>query len=210
MRRKNLPVRKMPCIISVSSAEIMKAQFIYQARAWPEFRWDLEQIGTLLAAVRHRQGRLIGRMDSLGFPGRAEAVLQTLTEDVVKSSEIEGALLDREQVRSSVARRLGMEVGGLPHADRDVDGVVEMMLDATQKFAAPLTQGRLFDWHASLFPTGRSGMARIRVGRWRDDREGPMQVVSGPVGKGRVHYQAPAAADVAGEMRTFLAWFNGK
>ena len=149
-------------------------------------------------------------MEGLGFALRGEAVLSTLTEDVVKSSEIEGERLDRDQVRSSIARRLGMDIGALTPADRDVDGVVEMMLDATQKFAEPLTQERLFGWHAALFPTGRSGTQRILVGQWRDDRSGPMQVISGPVGRERVHYEAPAAGRVPEEMTALLRWFNGE
>lgn len=184
--------------------------YIHQLTAWPDFRWDAASLARQLAAVRHRQGRLIGRMEALGFELRAEAVLATLTEDVLKSSEIEGEILDKEQVRSSLARRLGMDIGGLAHADRNVDGVVEMMLDATQNYAEPLTRERLFAWHASLFPTGRSGMSRIIVGAWRDDRMGPMQVVSGPVGRERVHYEAPAATRLEAEMAAFLGWFNGE
>ncbi len=188
----------------------MTTGYIHELKGWPKFRWGQDRLAEQLAAVRHRQGRLIGRMESLGFGLRAEAMLQTLTEDVTKSSEIEGEKLDREQVRSSIARRLGMDVGALTPADRNVEGVVEMMLDATQKFSAPLTTRRLFDWHASLFPTGRSGMTRIRTGAWRDDKSGPMQVVSGPMGNERIHYEAPAARRVNREMREFLAWFNGK
>lgn len=135
-------------------------------------------------------------------------MLNTLTEDVLKSSEIEGEELDREQVRSSIARRLGIDIGGLTPADRDVEGVVEMMLDATQRYDQKLTGKRLFDWHAALFPTGRSGISKINVGAWRDDKKGPMQVISGPIGKERVHYEAPAAARLHGEMRTFLGWFE--
>lgn len=146
-------------------------------------------------------------MESLGFDLRAEAQLQTLTEDVVKSSEIEGENLNRDQVRSSIARRLGMDVGGLVPADRDVEGVVEMMLDATVNYSKKLTVERLFGWHAALFPTGRSGMHKIVVGAWRADRTGPMRVVSGPVGKQKVHYQAPPAARVRKEMTRFLHWF---
>ena len=138
--------------------------YIHGLPDWPTFRWDHKVLAEPLAAVRHRQGRLIGRMEGLGFPLRSEAVLQTLTEDVLKSSEIEGEILDRDQVRSSIARRLGVDIGALTPADRNVEGVVEMMLDATQKFAQPLTDERLFDWHASLFPTGRSGMRQITVG----------------------------------------------
>jgi Fic family protein len=184
-------------------------KYIHDLKDWPKFRWNHERLAEQLAAVRHRQGRLIGRMESLGFALRAEATLQTLTEDVLKSSEIEGEVLDKEQVRSSIARRLGMDIGALTLADRHVEGVVEMMLDATQKFDEPLTVERLFDWHASLFPTGRSGMSRIAVGKWRDDSKGPMQVVSGPVGRERVHYQAPAAKRLNREMRAFLNWFDG-
>lgn len=147
-------------------------------------------------------------MESLGFRLREEAVLRTLTEDVLKSSEIEGEKLDADQVRSSVARRLGMDIGGLQPADRHVEGVVEMMLDATQHYEQPLSAERLFDWHASLFPTGRSGMHRITVGAWRDDRTAPMQVVSGPVGRERVHFEAPRAERLEDEMQHFLEWFN--
>lgn len=147
-------------------------------------------------------------MEALGFALRTEASLLTLTEDVVKSSEIEGERLDRDQVRSSIARRLGIDIGALTPAERDVEGVVEMMLDATQRYVEPLTAERLFGWHAALFPTGRSGMHRIIVGAWRDDRTGPMQVVSGPVGRERVHYEAPSADRLAREMGTFVDWFN--
>jgi Fic family protein len=161
-----------------------------------------------LAAVRHRQGRLIGRMESLGFELRTEAVLRTLTEDILKSSEIEGELLDKKQVRSSIARRLGLDIGALTPADRNVEGVVEMMLDATRKYDEPLTNERLRAWHAALFPTGYSGMTKITVGAWRTDQSGPMQVVSGPMGRERVHYQAPDAKRLEKEMNVFLTWFN--
>jgi Fic family protein len=147
-------------------------------------------------------------MEALGFNLQQEAVLQTLTTDVLKSSEIEGEKLDAEQVRSSIARRLGMDVGGLKPADRNVEGVVEMMLDATRHFDQPLTDERLFAWHASLFPTGRSGMTKIIVGAWRDESAGPMQVVSGPIGRERVHFEAPKADRLNGEMRAFLNWFG--
>ncbi|GIW86333.1 MAG: cell division protein Fic [Isosphaeraceae bacterium] len=183
--------------------------YIHQLDDWPKFRWDEEKLSAPLAAVRHRQGRLLGRMEALGFRLREEAVLDTLTQDVLKSSEIEGEILDRDQVRSSIARRLGMDIGALTPADRDVEGVVEMMLDATQHHDRPLTEERLFGWHAALFPTGRSGMHRIRVGAWRDDSTGPMQVVSGPVSKERVHFEAPEAGRVGREMTVFLEWFNG-
>ncbi|HQZ97897.1 MAG TPA: Fic family protein [Pyrinomonadaceae bacterium] len=177
---------------------------------WPKFQWKDSDLSTDLAEVRHRQGRLLGRMESLGFQLREESVLRTLTEEVVKSSEIEGELLDRDQVRSSIARRLGMDVAGMVPADRNVDGVVEMMLDATQNYAKPLTDERLFDWHAALFPTGRSGMSKITVGNWRDDRSGPMQVVSGPMGRETVHYEAPAAPLLQKEMDAFLKWFESE
>ena len=184
--------------------------YIHELKDWPAFRWDEEALTGRLAAVRHRQGRLIGRMEALGFQLQAEAVLQTLTEDVLKSSEIEGEMLDKEQVRSSIARRLGMDIGALTQADRDVEGVVEMMLDATQHYSKSLTKQRLFGWHAALFPTGRSGMSRIKVGAWREDQTGPMQVVSGPIGRERVHYEAPKADRLDAEMQAFLAWFERK
>jgi Fic family protein len=183
--------------------------YIYDRPGWPKFRWDQNKLAQRLGDVRHRQGRLIGRMQALGFRLREEAVLSALTEDVLKSSEIEGEILDRDQVRSSVARRLGIRAAGLAPADRQVDGVVEMMLDATQDYKAPLTAERLFGWHASLFPTGRSGMQKISVGAWRDDRTGRMQVVSNFYGREIVHYEAPTAAVLDAEMTTFLDWFNG-
>jgi Fic family protein len=183
--------------------------YIYESKDWPRLTWSQERLAGQLAAVRHRQGRHIGRMEGLGFSLRNEAVLQSLTEDVLKSSEIEGEKLDRDQVRSSIARRLGLDIGGLTPADRHAEGVVEMMLDATQHMADPLTEERLFGWHSALFPTGRSGMKKIVVGGWRDDQSGPMQVVSGPIGRENVHYQAPVARRIPKEMRAFLKWFNG-
>ena len=184
------------------------SHYIYDQPDWPQFRWDQKTLEVLLAAVRHRQGRLIGRMETLGFSLREEATLKTLTLDVLKSSEIEGEILSPEQVRSSIARRLGMDVAGLVPADRNVEGVVEMMLDATQNFAKPLTDERLFDWHAALFPTGRAGLHKIRVGAWRDDSSGPMQVVSGPLGRERIYYVAPPAQRIAAEMTAFIHWAN--
>jgi len=184
--------------------------YIHELRDWPKFRWNDEKLAAKLAAVRHHQGRLIGRMEGLGFKLRAEAILPSLTEEVIKSSEIEGEVLDRDQVRSSIARRFGMDIGGLAPIDHNVEGVVEMMLDATQKFDLPLTKERLFSWHAALFPTGRSGMRKIEVGDWRSDKDGPMQVTSGYVGKERVHYEAPAAERLENEMGGFLEWFNAK
>lgn len=183
--------------------------YIYQLPNWPEFHWNQNKLTQLLAEVRHRQGRLLGRMEGLGFDLQAEATLQTLTLDVLKSSEIEGELLDREQVRSSIARRLGMDIAGLVPADRHVEGVVEMMLDATQNYTGELTDERLFGWHAALFPTGRSGMHKIVVGAWRNNtKDDPMQVVSGPMGKERVHYEAPGADVLDREMKRFCDWFN--
>ena len=159
-------------------------RYIHQLTEWPKFTWDHDALAALLADVRHRQGRLLGRMEGLGFSLRQEAKLETLTLDVVKSSEIEGENLNTNEVRSSVARRLGMDIAGAIPANRNVEGVVEMTLDATQNFDKPLTDDRLFAWHAALFPAGRSGMRRIIVGAWRGDADGPMEVVSGPMGRG--------------------------
>ena len=182
--------------------------YIWEQESWPDLIWDSAHLASLLGQVSREQGRLLGRMQHLGFELRCEAQLRTLTEDVVRSSEIEGEKLDSDQVRSSIARRLGMEVGGLVATDRDVEGVVEMMLDATTNYAQPLTADRLFGWHAALFPTGRSGLHKITVGDWRNDSGGPMQVVSGPIGRQKVHYEAPPAARVSGEMKRFLSWFE--
>jgi len=187
----------------------MRRMYIHQLREWPDFQWDSEQISTLLAEVRYRQGRLLGHMEGIGFRLKEEATLQTLTMDVLKSSEIEGEILNPDQVRSSIARRLGMDVAGLIPSDRNVEGVVEMMLDATQQYTMPLTDERLFGWHASLFPTGRSGMHKIVVGAWRDNaKNDPMQVVSGAMGRTKVHFQAPDADILHKEMSRFLDWFN--
>jgi Fic family protein len=181
--------------------------YIYQRSEWPHFCWDDGALSELLADVRHRQGRVIGRMEALGLSLRSEAILHTLTEDVLKSSDIEGEVLDRKDVRSSLARRLGMNIGALRPPDHAVEGVVEMMLDATRNFNEPLTRERLHAWHAALFPTGRSGMQKITVGGWRDDATGPMQVISGAFGRERVHYEAPPAERLGHEMANFLAWF---
>ena len=186
----------------------MRRIYIHERSDWPRLHWNHEALVDVLADVRHRQGCLIGRMEALGFDVRREAVLGTLVEDVVKSSDIEGEKLDARQVRSSVARRLGMDAGGMGRADRAVEGVVEMMLDATRRYDELLTAERLFDWHASLFPTGRSGMRRITVGAWRESSSDPMQVVSGPAGRERVHFEAPSAARVDAEMQAFLDWFE--
>lgn len=184
--------------------------YIYEQSGWPDLVWDAAAISTVLADVRHRQGRLIGRMEGLGFQLRQESVLESLTAEAVKSSDIEGERLDPDQVRSSLARRLGMDAAGVAPSDRNVEGVVDMMIDATQNFARPLTNERLFSWHAALFPTGRSGMRKIAIGAWRTNDTGPMQVVSGPVGREVVHYEAPQAKRLAGEMRAFLDWFESK
>ncbi|NNN07188.1 MAG: Fic family protein [Elusimicrobia bacterium] len=182
------------------------SRYIHELPDWPRFHWEAESFTEMLAQVRLRQGRLIGKMESLGFSQRDEAVLQALTQDVVKSSEIEGESLDPRQVRSSIARRLGMDIAGLRPADRRVEGVVQMMLEATQNFAQPLTKQRLFRWHEELFPVVPR---HVRVGAWRDDAKGPMQVVSGPMGRERVHYEAPPASRVDDEMAAFFQWANG-
>ena len=182
--------------------------YLHQSNDWPNFFWDNDTLLPYVSKVRDLQGRLIGRMEGLGFELREEAVLETLTEDIVKSSAIEGEFLNPEEVRSSVARRLGIDISGLPDASRDVEGVVEMMLDATQKYKDPLTKDRMCGWHAALFPTGRSGMYKITVGEWRNDEHGPMQVVSGPMGREKVHYTAPEANWLEVEMTRFIQWFN--
>ncbi len=182
--------------------------YLWETPDWPAFTCDERSLAKPLAHVSREQGRLLGKMEALGFDLRREAHLRTLTEDVVKSSEIEGERLEPDQVRSSIARQLGMDVGGLVPADRNVEGVVEMMLDATSNYAEALTEDRLFAWHASLFPTGRSGMSKIRAGNWRDDSSGPMQVVSGPVGREKVHYEAPPADRIPDETAKFLRWFE--
>lgn len=182
--------------------------YIHQHSKWPDFKWNHEEILPLLSSVRHKQGRLIGHMEVLGFALRNEASLQTLTLDVIKSTEIEGEILNQEQVRSSIARKLGIDIAGLVPSDRNVEGIVEMMLDTTINYKKPLSKNRLFGWHAALFPTGRSGMYKITVGNWRNNKKGPMQVVSGAMGKERVHYEAPDANRLEKEMKLFLKWFN--
>jgi len=179
--------------------------YIHQKSDWPLFQWNSERVMPLLSAVRHKQGKLSGSMNALGFNLQGEAMLSTLTLDILKSNEIEGELLNKEQVRSSLARHLGMDVAGLVPADRNVDGIVEMMLDATQKYSEPLSEERLFTWHAAMFPTGQSGLYKIIVGGWR---KGPMQVVSGAMGREKVHFEAPVAERVANEMQQFIEWFN--
>ncbi len=184
--------------------------WIYEDDDWPNFTWNSEALTPKLAELRHRQGKLLGRMEALGFDLKQEATLNTLTTDVINSSAIEGELLDRDEVRSSIARRLGLDIAGLVPASRDVEGIVEIMLDATQQFEAPLTAARLFDWHAALFPTGRSGMVAITVGAWRPESAGPMQVVSGALGREKVHFEAPSANVLDQEMNRFLDWFENQ
>ena len=181
--------------------------YIWEQAAWPRFEWSDGALIEPLAAARLNQGRLLGRMNGLGFDLQLEAQLQALTEDVVKSSEIEGDILDHASVRSSLARRLGVPEAGAAPADRRTEGVVEMMLGATRRFDAPLTAARLFGWQAALFPTGYSGLSKIKIGGWREDAAGQMQVVSGVIGRQQVHYQAPPAARLPDEMIAFLAWF---
>lgn len=174
--------------------------YVHERPEWPTLKWNDAKLSPVLAEVRHRQGRLLGRMEGLGFRVRAEVTLNTLTSDVIKSSAIEGERLDAAEVRSSIARRLGLNFGVTKAAGRHVEGVVEMMLDATQKYSEALSAERLFAWHAALFPTGRSGMQKITVGAWRPAEAGAMRVVSGPIGRERVHFEAPAADRLAREM----------
>jgi Fic family protein len=181
---------------------------MYDENDWPIFKWAENRLILPLTSLRHRQGHLLGRLEALGFPFREEATLETLTLDVIKSSEIEDEKLPHDQVRSFIARRLGIDIAGEVSASRNVEGVVEMMLDATQNYDDLLTSERLFGWHASLFPNRRSGIQRIRVGMWRNDGTGPMQVVSGRIGRERVHFQAPKASRIESEMSKFLTWFN--
>jgi Fic family protein len=182
--------------------------YIWQSPEWPHLVWDDAQLLSPLATARLKQGRLLGGMARLGFDLKLEAQLEALTEDVIKSSEIEGEALQRDSVRSSIALRLGVPTAALAPTDRRTEGVVDMMLDATENYDALLTPERLFGWQAALFPTGYSGLHKVKTGAWRDDADGPMQVVSGPIGRQRVHYQAPPAAHLDAEMQAFLAWFN--
>lgn len=182
--------------------------YLYNNQNWPIFEWNSEKLLSLLSYVRNRQGKLIGKMGALGFELQNEANLEILTIEILKSTEIEGEFLDRAQVRSSIARRLGLDISGLVYSERNVDGIVDLMLDATNNYDKELTKERLFSWHAALFPAGQSGMYKIITGNWRDDSTGPMQVVSGPLGKEKVHYQAPPATQLDNEMRNFFDWFN--
>lgn len=181
---------------------------IHEKENWTNFIWDNKQVMLKLGEARNLQGKLLGKMESLGFELQDEAVLDTLTLDVLKSSEIEGEFLEREQVRSSIARRLGIDIAGAVESERHVEGIVEMMLDATQRYDLPLTKDRLFGWHAALFPSGWSNLYKITVADWRKDTTGPMQVVSGPMGREKVHYQAPNSDRIELEMKKFLQWFE--
>jgi Fic family protein len=180
-------------------------KYIHEAEGWPRFTWQVDRLVAPLSSVRYRQGLLLGKMRALGYPLQKEATLAALTEETVKSSAIEGAVLNPESVRSSLARRMGLSVAGAPRADGHIEGIVEMMLDTTQKYAAPLTDERLFGWHGALFPSGRSGIYKIGTAAWR---EGGMQVVSGAEGNEKVHFEAPVAERVGPEMAAFLNWFN--
>lgn len=182
--------------------------FIHERSSWPGFTWDSGVLAAPLASVHRRQGRWHGKIEALGIESRTEATFAALTADALKTSAIEGEHLNPDQVRSSLARRLGLSTAGLPRPSRDVDGLVEMLLDATQRHAEPLTKERLLAWRAALFPTARSGLRKLRVGAWRTSASGPMQVVSGPIGRERVHFVAPDAGRVDAEMKRFLRWFE--
>ena len=182
--------------------------YLWQAPEWPEWRYDLAAVAEPMARVSRAQGLLLGRLADVGLGLQGEASLAALTDDVIKTSEIEGEHLNVASVRSSIARRLGVDIGSLAPVDRNVEGVVEMVLDASANYAQPLTVERLFGWHAALFPTGYSGLSKITIGDWRDDAHGPMQVVSGPVGRQKVHYEAPPATRLPAEMARFLEWVN--
>jgi len=187
-----------------------KKLYIHENENWTDFIWDEKQVSLALAKTRNLQGRLLGKMESLGFDLQDEAVLNTLTLEIVKSSEIEGEILDLEQVRSSIAKRLGIELAGAIESERHIDGIVEMMLDATQRYHLPLTKERLFGWHSALFPTGWSNMYKITVADWRKDTTGPMQVVSGPMGMEKVHYEAPASERIESEMKLLIDWIENE
>ncbi len=182
--------------------------YIHDLPGWPTFKWDHAALAGALAGLRHQQGRLMGRLEALGFPTQQEAMLSNLTDDVQKSSEIEGEHFRTDEVRSSVARKLGIDIGGYRPVSRQIDGVVAMLIDATSRYDQPLTSERLFEWHLSLFPATPGKKQAIQTGTWRDDASGPMRVISGPIGRERVHFQAPAAARLDREMSAFLEWFN--
>jgi len=194
--------------ITIFVVVMRRKRYIHELAQWPDFTWDHTLVNELLVQTRYLQGKVLGRMESLGFNLQTDASLQTLTHEIVKSSEIEGELLPQEQVRSSLARKLGLEVPGLVASSRNVDGIVELMFDATQNFNQPLTEERLFRWHRNLFPDGFSGAYKITTGNWRTDETGAMQVVSGAMGKERIHFEAPVANRLASEMEKFLLWFN--
>lgn len=183
------------------------SKYIYQYKQWPDFTWNEKQIGNILGKVRHLQGKIFGQMNNIGFTLKEESYLSTLTLDVLKTSEIEGAILNYDQVRSSIAQKLGIETSDTVHVGRDVEGIVEMMLDATRNYDNIITNERLFSWYASLFPTGYSGMHKIEIGSYR---KGEMQVVSGPMGKERIHFQAPHHDKVQKEMNALLDWINNE
>ncbi|MFG5777442.1 Fic family protein [Comamonas sp. J-3] len=187
---------------------MFSGEYIWQSPDWPQWRFDMQALAPALERVSHAQGMLLGRLADVGMALRDQASLTVLTEDVLKTSEIEGETLNAASVRSSIARRLGVDIGALAPVDRHVEGVVEMVLDATANHQQPVTEQRLFGWHAALFPTGYSGMSKLTVGAWRDDAAGPMQVVSGPFERQKVHYEAPPAARIPGEMAALLAWVN--
>ncbi len=188
----------------------MRLMYIHEHKDWPKFTWDQASLTDLLAEVRHNQGRLLGRMESLGFRLREEATLKMLTAEVLTTCEIEGEKLDPAQVRSSLATKLGLDVGAVPKIARNVEGIVEVTLDATRKAPEPLTSERLFGWHSALFPTGRSGMQRVTIGAWRTQASGAMRVVSGAYGHERIHFEAPTFDRLDREMAAFLTWFNGR
>lgn len=201
-------MRRIIAIFTAKYTENMKSIYIWQQTDWPDFTWDDAKLSYKLGRVRGLQGRLVGRMSALGFDLKNSAMLDALTADITKSSEIEGEILNVDQVRSSVARHLGIEIEGLPEADRYIDGVVQVMIDATQNYMQPLTAEHFFNWHAALFPTGRSGVYKITVADWRQGAE-PMQVISGAMGKEKIHYQAPDSDHVPYQMKLFLEWVNG-
>jgi Fic family protein len=182
--------------------------YIWQAGDWPTWRFDLAVLAQPLADVSRAQGLLMGRLADVDMALRDHASLSVLTDEVIKTSEIEGEQLNVDSVRSSIARRLGVDIGALAPLERHVEGVVQMVLDATANCHAPVSRDRLFGWHAALFPTGYSGLNRIKVGGWRNDASGPMQVVSGPLGRQRVHFEAPPADRLEFEADRFLAWAN--
>jgi len=184
--------------------------YIHNRENWNEFTWDNKKVLLILSETRNLQGKLLGRMESLGFDLQNEAILNTLTLEIVKSFEIEGEILETEQVRSSIARRLGIDIVGAIESERHIDGIVEMMLDATQRYSLPLTKERLFGWHSALFPTGWSNMFKITVADWRKDTKGSMEVVSGPLGREKVHFEAPTAERIDSEMEKLLDWIENE